>query len=79
MLNEVLKDINSKGSVRSSVLDQLKTVVNEPLPNLETHGEHWNEQMSRNWAGFNLREQAELLQTLLLSLQQVINNIHLFV
>lgn len=62
---KVFKDIYSqlvKKGLYRSLLDQLKSVIEEPLPTRESHGRHFTSDLQKSWLHFNLREQLELLQ-----------------
>lgn len=56
------------GRLAKNLMLQLKSVLNEPVPSKETHGDAFGDQCQRAWAHSNLREQSELLQITLVYL-----------
>ena len=53
-------------NLKSSLFKQLKAVIAEKPPSKETHGSNFSESMVKSWVHFNLREQSELLQLIIL-------------
>eukprot|EP00095_Tigriopus_kingsejongensis_P005661 maker-scaffold209_size256900-snap-gene-1.27 protein:Tk05661 transcript:maker-scaffold209_size256900-snap-gene-1.27-mRNA-1 annotation:"nucleoporin nup188 homolog" len=51
---------------RQGILDQLQAVIREPVPSTQSRGRFFTQSNLQSWVHFSLREQAELLQILLL-------------
>ncbi len=65
---QTLDDLRKDERLWKSLVSQLRSVIHEEVPSVETHGPYFTEQCAKTWVHFNLREQSELLQLILLYL-----------
>ncbi|XP_076308218.1 nuclear pore complex protein Nup188 isoform X4 [Tachypleus tridentatus] len=61
-----LETINKEGGLVHKLINQLETLTTLEGPNRDTHGQYMTENLTYSWMTFNLKEQCELLQLLLL-------------
>ncbi|XP_022247519.1 nucleoporin NUP188 homolog [Limulus polyphemus] len=61
-----LETINKEGGLVHKLINQLETLTTLEGPIRDTHGQYMTENLTYSWVTFNLKEQCELLQLLLL-------------
>ena len=70
VFEKVFEKIDKDGRMKHELVEQLKDVISEESPNTETLGYVLGAAVKKSWTHFNLREQSELLQLLLLYFHQ---------
>ena len=70
VFEKVFDKIDKDGRMKHELVEQLKEVISEESPNTETLGYVLGAAVKKSWTHFNLREQSEVLQLLLLYFHQ---------
>eukprot|EP00092_Neocalanus_flemingeri_P011668 GFUD01012572.1.p1 GENE.GFUD01012572.1~~GFUD01012572.1.p1 ORF type:complete len:1697 (+),score=556.35 GFUD01012572.1:89-5179(+) len=70
VFEKVFDKIDSDGKLKQQLVDQFKTVIKEKPPKTEHFGSQLATSCRQSWTHFNLREQSELLQLLLIYFHQ---------
>ena len=70
VFEKVFEKIDAEGKLKHELVEQFKDVIKEKSPNTEQVGSQLGGGLKKSWTQFNLREQSELLQLLLLYFHQ---------
>ena len=70
VFEKVFEKIDSEGKLKHELVEQYKEVLEEEIPNTDSLGSHFGGNIKKSWTHFNLREQSELLQLIMLYLHQ---------
>ncbi|GFQ92974.1 nucleoporin NUP188 homolog [Trichonephila clavata] len=63
---QFLEKYNKDNAVVNKIINQMETSINTELPTKDTHGVYMTDLLTYHWVTFILKEQAELLQLMLL-------------
>lgn len=66
----VFEKIDKEGRMKHELVEQFKEVISETPPSTESLGSQLGANVKKSWTHFNLREQSEILQLLLLYFHQ---------
>jgi len=70
VFEKVFEKIDSDGELKNQLVDQFKAVIKEKPPKTDSLGFQLASSCRKSWTHFNLREQSELLQLLLIYFHQ---------
>ena len=70
VFDKVFEKIDTEGKMKHELVEQFKEVIQEKPPSTELLGSQLGGNVKKSWIHFNLREQSELLQLIMLYLHQ---------
>eukprot|EP00090_Calanus_glacialis_P005097 TRINITY_DN13917_c0_g1_i1.p1 TRINITY_DN13917_c0_g1~~TRINITY_DN13917_c0_g1_i1.p1 ORF type:complete len:1697 (-),score=641.63 TRINITY_DN13917_c0_g1_i1:67-5157(-) len=70
VFEKVFDKIDDDGKLKQNLIDQFKTVIKEKPPKTDSLGSQLATSCRKSWTHFNLREQSELLQLLMIYFHQ---------
>ena len=70
VFDKIFVKIDTDGKLKHELVEQYKDVIQEKSPSSEVLGSQLGASVKKSWIHFNLREQSELLQLIMLYLHQ---------
>lgn len=70
LFRDFLENANQNGDILTNLITQIKILINSNAPSRLSNGPYFSDELTENWKNYNLKEQSEVLQLILLYFKQ---------